>query len=498
MTEPEELGHYSEMEELQEAAEAAQAARAVATSDKEDYVKDPEEDPVDESQPSPASQIPANGTPAAPNTQVSGGSAVNNQPPVAGNGTDEPETPAPAATGNVYIDAQERLREAVGQYGRDIGTAQDLLQRELGLAATDRNNAYKSADEPYNAALQQSQRGGAQMLLDYAEQLRKAQEEDTDKTAAEQNAVRWTGATELAAAIANMIGVGSFNAVNQQYHSYSQDWMKKADADMKARRARIDNLRERQRAIQRQMDQVRLQQAGQARSDARRLADAAYQQKAAAANANYNTLIKQAAQRLDAEKDAINIALKGQAAEDTKADRAAGRSIQWASLNAQNDRHAAELNAKGYNPDGSVNEEQLRKVEEIKQSAKGGAGKSAVKVSIPHPDKPGRGVTLSFKNFRSLLSTIMANLDQFDDDDRAAIEDIISGEGSQDEKAKALQRYISKNPGVYRMLERSADGTEEYDMSSTNNKAGREDKQDKKNSKGRKEERESPDLNKYK
>lgn len=75
------------------------------------------------------------------------------------------------------------------------------------------------------------------------------------------NAAKWTGITELAASIANMIGVGSGNAVSQQYKSYSQDWMQKADQSMREQRSRIDNLRQRQRENEYKMAQLRSQGA---------------------------------------------------------------------------------------------------------------------------------------------------------------------------------------------------------------------------------------------
>ena len=72
-------------------------------------------------------------------------------------------------------------------------------------------------------------------------------------------AARWTGATELASTIANLIGVGAGNAVSQQYKSVSQDWMRKADADAKEHRNRLSDLRQRQRETEMKIRQLKSQ-----------------------------------------------------------------------------------------------------------------------------------------------------------------------------------------------------------------------------------------------
>ena len=60
-----------------------------------------------------------------------------------------------------------------------------------------------------------------------------------------------SGTTELAAGIINMLSVGELGATHQQYNNPSADWMKKADADIKANRERrrsmadtLDRLKE--------------------------------------------------------------------------------------------------------------------------------------------------------------------------------------------------------------------------------------------------------------
>ena len=81
-----------------------------------------------------------------------------------------------------------------------------------------------------------------------AEAMR-AEEEDRLKTQMENRRAGLVGAGEVAASLINLFSVGNLHATNQVYKDHMQDWMKKADADRKYRQLRMDQLRERQRAI---------------------------------------------------------------------------------------------------------------------------------------------------------------------------------------------------------------------------------------------------------
>lgn len=109
------------------------------------------------------------------------------------------------------------------------------------------------------AASRNDQRSFADYVLGMRQELDQAQREANQEVKADLNAARWTGLTELASSIANMIGVGAGNAVSQQITPQSQNWMAKADRDMKANRSRIDNLRQRLRENELKMNQIRTQ-----------------------------------------------------------------------------------------------------------------------------------------------------------------------------------------------------------------------------------------------
>lgn len=98
-------------------------------------------------------------------------------------------------------------------------------------------------------------------FADYLDALAKEREQEEQEAEirlkADTQAAKWTGATEMAAAIANLIGVGAGNAVSQQYKPVSQDWMAKAEANAKESRNRIRDVRKRQDEIRLQMQKLK-------------------------------------------------------------------------------------------------------------------------------------------------------------------------------------------------------------------------------------------------
>lgn len=136
----------------------------------------------------------------------------------------------------------------------------ESLARDTGTAALD-------AGKPdfTETLLRDSQGNEIKSVADYLQGIR--DDFDRERQAAliqaeaNEKGAKYTGYTELGAAIANLIGVGAGNAVSQQYKSFSQDWMKKADQDMREHRSRIDNLRDRQRATEMKMAEMKSQQS---------------------------------------------------------------------------------------------------------------------------------------------------------------------------------------------------------------------------------------------
>lgn len=279
---------------------------------------------------------------------------------------------------NAYDAYQSEVQQA-GQNvveGMQTAGAQQLADLEAA------NNAYNEAN---NAAIEANRQQSnaaigsfADMVNQYAENIRRAEDEGAAQVAASQRAARWAGATELASSIANLVAVGGHNAVSQQYRPFSQDWMRKADQDARMNRMRIDNLRERQRAMQGQLANLRLNDAARALELAREQAKTNYQQGLTMAETRYNTTINplnQAARNAEA-VGKIGVQAASDVASTAQRDRQLDQSA--ASLAQRQREHNAEMMAKGYNPDGTINEEAMSKIVKASQAAKGsGSGKNS-------------------------------------------------------------------------------------------------------------------------
>ena len=225
-------------------AESPEAVAVTTTPEqRQEAVRQTQKDQLAADQPASPAQLEeavATGTPVA----VQEAQAANPEPaPAAENATTSPEnattsgenatTPAPAAP----LTPQQQLAADIAKSGRpeNLAPAKPLESTaDPALVAT--AEAYRNMDKSF-ADLLQSQRD------EYERKRLEGEQQVRD----DQNAAKWTGLTELAASLANMIGVGEGNAVSQTYRPHSQDWMQKADASIKEHRSRMDNLRQRQR-----------------------------------------------------------------------------------------------------------------------------------------------------------------------------------------------------------------------------------------------------------
>lgn len=287
----------------------------------------------------------------------------------------------------------ENVQNAYDAYASEVqSTGQDLVngmttagqQQMAEMEAA--NNAYNKANQQAIEANRQQNQAAinsfADMVEGYARNIRNAEAESAAQVAADQRAARWTGLTEGMASLANLIAVGSGNAVSQQYRPYSQDWMRKADMDARMNRARIDNLRERQRAMQGQLANLRLNDAAKALELARADAKARHDQGLAMSQARYSTTINplvQAAKNAE-EVGKINTQGAAQVASTALHEQQIAQSAAQhaASLEQRRREHDAAMLAKGYNPDGTINEEAMGKLIAAEQaSKKKGSGKNS-------------------------------------------------------------------------------------------------------------------------
>lgn len=342
---------------------------------------------------------------------------------------------------NAYADSvnQTAADMAAQQKAADVAYLQSMAAAEQQRQQTAEQNYNKVAD-----LLKHGYSAQEAMLRASQANVQKAEVEDAVKYKADLNAAKYTGLTELASSVANMIGVGSFNAANQQYRQYSQDWMRKADQDMRLRRARIDNLRERQRAMQNRLDQLRqsnnltlLQQ--QAAEDAARNKYATDR-----ANAQRESALAQAKIIAGANNDAAAARLKGQTA-------AAEANEQQRQFNARMGQQAAQhresleaqYKMRGWKKDGNGNwNPPTDKPEDLVSFSVGASG-----------DNPGLRWKGSAGWLKETLLTNTQNITDLAEGDKIALENILNDEKVTPEKLQTyLKTLIPKSPQLQTII----------------------------------------------
>ena len=276
--------------------------------------------------------------------------------------------------GTTSKDVREQTAAIVKKRGEEneqniaaIQGALDQQAQEIAAAQQERVQAQNEAQRIWQQRMDEGDNTFAGILSDYRKQIDDETAEMNARVAGDQKAAKYTGFAELGAALANLIGVGGYNASNQQYKTYSQDWMKKADQDRKEHRSRIDNLRDRQRSIEMQRAQLRMGNAGTALANAQKLADQALQDRLTLSQARSAAAVTPAQLRMQAGKEADQLELNGLY-------HAASLAQNEASLAERRREHQAELRAKGFNPDGTPNEQYLKTLAEYSTKNNGSTG----------------------------------------------------------------------------------------------------------------------------
>ena len=191
----------------------------------------------------------------------------------------EDEKKKPASLGQQAQDAYGASADRTERSGEQLaGTVQSAGEQQINdinAAEQERVKATGSAMERYRQQVDQGITDFAAIVEGEKERSRRAEQEARQQVQGDRKAAQLTGVTEALASIVNLIGVGGHGASNQVYHSYSQDWMRKADDNLREHRNRIDNMRDRQQALQERLIQLRSGDAEQALQYAMREAEAA-------------------------------------------------------------------------------------------------------------------------------------------------------------------------------------------------------------------------------
>ncbi len=366
-------------------------------------------------------------------------------------------------------EAYKKYQETIQQYGDEnhaaVKAAYDTWQQASTDAETQRREGAANVRKSISDYLNEGYQATDAILKSEDQRIADAEQEAIDQRNREEKAALWTGAGEVAASLANLIAVGGYNAVSQKYHSYQQDWMKKAEENWKANRARIDNMRDRQRALQQQMIQMKMNGGStlanfdmgeiNARSTAAgKQADAGLKAAVDLAGIKGQTAQAVAQAGLQGETTKISLDQQEQARKDAKAQHEAKINLQYDlhgfTTDPKTGRRVAP--ATGVTATGRVS---------------GGSGSSSsILLSIPPTTEGGKGTRLTI-NSGSLIATINANVDLFKSNDQKAITRILRGTGSQDDKAKQLEQYIKTSPEILDLLKLSSLAVDEFDWGKT-------------------------------
>ena len=378
--------------------------------------------------------------------------------------------------------SEERARvlEQTGQQAaQSLEAAGAQYINDLNAANQARTDAYNAAQQAYQQRMNEGYTQFADIIAREEQRANDAEQEAIAQRQAEQRAAKWTGATELAASLGNLIAVGGDGASNQQYHSYSQDWMRIADQNWRINRARFDNLRDRQRALQQQLIHMKMGDAGQALNMANRQADAAYQHGVSVGQTRYQTgtapinILTQAAKEAAAAREqgvltGINVEMKER--DQDRQDKATDASINQGWKRIENDEKAREMNMRlyGYVPDKNApggyryDPSQAVRGTSSRSSSSGGSGRGLEIPLMAHGNLPAE--TIRVKDEKALETIIFSNIDAVTDltvMQKNALVGLLEDDSiDADKKARELRRYLVSS-GQLRSLFRSQWATQD-------------------------------------
>ncbi len=340
----------------------------------------------------------------------------------------------------------ERISSSASREAGALDNLQEQHRTDMKAVADEMKAADELAIQKTEEAQQQAEQNGAARILEMGNQLRSQQEEGEAQVEADQTAARWTGAGELAAAVANLIAVGEGNAVSQQQRTYSQDWMRKAESDLQEHRSRMADARDRLRVLGERQDALK---AGNAKALEKMRLDASERQAAFAkqrADAELAAGVKSASIRAEGEQKAA------QADYQEKRDKEA--------LQRRQAEFSATMAARGYNPDGTLNKTLF---EAINATKTGGKGQSSL-VSYPIMDKDGNVNVAKMKSeeMKGLLAFAQGAIsDELGEADGKQFEREMRKAADDKEKNAVLTKWMAKSKScetAIRLIDESYQG----------------------------------------
>lgn len=275
-----------------------------------------------------------------------------------------------------------------------------------------------------------------------------------------------TGTTELAAGIINMLSVGELGATHQQYNNPTADWMKKADADIRANRDRRRNMADTLERLKMQEAELkaanRLEEAKLNHSLKKEKEEREWRER------EWQAKQDQIKKQNEVTEKELEMRQRAQERADKQADAAIAQ--RWSQINDSRKAQVATFLEAGYVPDKNSPSGYRYAPEEAKKWAgdtlttKKGSGKSEKDKTIRIPLMASGNLpaeTIEVESEEALKNTILANIDAVTDlMDSQKMEIISLMENDSidaDKKASLLKRYLVSSDQL-RSLFRSNEG----------------------------------------
>lgn len=325
-----------------------------------------------------------------------------------------------------------------GAGGGGVGSGEAMADSDLMKAAVDANKQRE------------------QTFMDILKEFKSQKDEEEREMRMQEQANMYssmaTGTTELAAGIINMLAVGQLGASHQQYNNPTADWMKKADADMKANRERRRSMADTMQRLK--MQEAELKAANRIEEaklkhqlEREKEADRRYEQERA------DRIAQQEWQRGVTEKN-MEMSKKAQERADKQTDAAIAQ--RWSQISDSRKAQVATFLEAGYVPDKNSPSGYRYDPEEAKKWAGNTLTTKQSSSTKSGKDKPIRiqllasgnlpAETIEAENEEVLKNTILSNIDAVTDlmdSQKMEIIQLMENENiDADKKANLLKRYL--------------------------------------------------------
>lgn len=379
-------------------------------------------------------------------------------------------TPKADEYGNVILGGDKRKKKSSEQLAdsyEQVATETEERQQALLDAKIQAEKDRLEQRRADDAALTQQENEANQGLTDaqqrmvdwwdnrekeLAKEQQEAKEENERLTQMENQRASWTGAGELAAALVNLFGVGELHATSQQYKDIGQDWMKKADADRKRRRERMDNIKERQRQVGERRAQFEL---ASTQDKYKRMLDTAkgqYERKGKIDDIAAGIPVMQAQGEAAIAEAAGKIRLEGTKAVATQKTHEDASARGWAQLEQTKQYQNAQLAAKGLNPDGTVNETLTKQL--LARTGGSGSGSSSI-IAYPILDSTGHVnvARLNPKQLEEIKSAVQGTIkDELGAEQGKEFDKEFRRANTDKEREAVLSKWIGKSKTAEAMI----------------------------------------------